>query len=111
MPAKRTKKRKTTKNGPVTRPGQHSRTTPAPPPAKKEGELIGNLYDNMDEDTVVVVHRFDPESGRQVLMYKLMPDEATDIEDRWTSQRRRDDRERYRLATPPDLAARSAAYP
>lgn len=65
---------------PASRPGQHSRTTPAPPPDKKEGELIGNLYDNMDEDTVVVVHRFDPESGRQVLMYKLMPSEATDIE-------------------------------
>lgn len=46
----------------------------------KEGQLVGNLYDNMEDDSIVVVHRFDPESAKQVLMYKLMPDEATDIE-------------------------------
>jgi hypothetical protein len=34
----------------------------------------------MKDDTVVVVHRFDPEAGQKVLMYKLMPEEATDVE-------------------------------
>ena len=52
------------------------------PVLEEEDGMIGNLFDNMKDDTVVVVHRFDPQAGQQVLMYKLMPDEATDIEDR-----------------------------
>ena len=47
---------------------------------EKTGELVGNIYDNMDEDSIVVVHRYDPESARQILMYKLTPEEATDLE-------------------------------
>ena len=48
--------------------------------SEEETGLVGNLFDNMKDDTVVVVHRFDPEAGQKVLMYKLMPDEATDVE-------------------------------
>lgn len=41
---------------------------------------MGICTTNVEDDSIVVVHRFDPETAKQVLMYKLMPDEATDIE-------------------------------
>ena len=74
-----TTKRAPSRKRPATRTGQ---TTEGEPVERtgKEGQLVGNLYDNMGDDSIVVVHRFDPESAKQVLMYKLMPDEATDVE-------------------------------
>lgn len=64
---------------PATRTGQGTEGEPVERTGK-EGQLVGNLYDSMEDDSIVVVHRFDPETAKQVLMYKLMPEEATDVE-------------------------------
>jgi hypothetical protein len=45
-----------------------------------EEGLVGNLFDDMESDSIVIVHRYDAESARQVLMFKLIPEEATDTE-------------------------------
>jgi len=65
----------------VKQPIEELGEEPVEKPTEEEaGGPVGNLFDNMKDDTVVVVHRFDPEAGQKVLMYRLMPDEATDVE-------------------------------
>lgn len=81
MAVKRASRRRPAPRSSGSQSGVHSGTQVDQTPGEfEEGGEIGNLFDNMKDDTVVVVHRFDPEAGRQVLMYKLMPDEATDVE-------------------------------
>lgn len=79
MVKKRAVKRQPATSKPVIQTDSQTRGRPVTQ-TTKEGELVGNLYDNMDDDSIVVVHRFDPDTAKQVLMYKLLPDEATDIE-------------------------------
>lgn len=79
MPARKVTKRRTPAQKSAGQTATQARERPVTR-ITKEGELVGNLYDNMDDDSIVVVHRFDPDTAKQVLMYKLLPDEATDIE-------------------------------
>lgn len=75
MPAKRARKTAGTRRR--TTPHSAAQTAEQASDNDLQEEPVGNVFDEMAQDSVVIVHRMDPIRKIPVLMYKLTQDEAT----------------------------------